>query len=343
MKNKKFILLPFIALLLTSCDFSFTSLTRTSKSDSEESGQSTGGITETPSESEASSVAQESAESSAPISSEEVSTSVSTSVDEREKDGLRLVWSDEFDGDSLKKQNWTPMLGDGSDYGIYGWGNSEKQWYTEREDNVRVENGNLVITAIRENMRNMNYTSARIRSAGKVSTKYGYIEARIKLPEITGLWPAFWMMPEYGTPYGGWPNSGEIDIMEAKGRIPNSITAALHYGGNPQNNGGASQYRWGMYEFPDSTIGEYHTYALSWQEELIEWLVDDNVFFMMRPGPRGGWYSGSSDEYLAPFDQPFHILLNMAVGGHFDEHRLPPNNFDYAEMFVDYVRIYDFL
>lgn len=353
-KNKYLLLVSTLTLLLTGCDF-FNNFPINSSSAGESSGspsessQSQSSESES-SESESSESAGESSSqtvpsSEVPSSSENGSTSQGSS-NETDKEGYRLVWSDEFSGTKVNAQNWSPQVGDGSPN--YGWGNQEKQWYTGREENLFVENGNLVITARKEKIderRDFEYTSARIRSAGKVSTKYGYIEARIKLPAITGLWPAFWMLPEYPSPYGGWPNSGEIDIMEARGRVPDMMTSALHYGGNPANNGGHSEYRSAGYEFKNSTIAEFHTYGVRWEEELIEWFVDDNSYFTMQPAAirRGGWYSGSNGSGdLAPFDTEFHLLLNMAVGGHFDEHRLPPSDFVAAEMLVDYVRIYDF-
>ena len=130
----------------------------------------------------------------------------------------KLNWHDEFDGNSLNMNYWSYQEGDGSQYGIPGWGNSEQQYYSQ--DNVSVNNGALKITARRENKGGKAYTSARIRTANKVAFTYGRIEAKIKLPPYQGLWPAFWMLPDTAT-YGNWPNSGEIDIMEAKGRLPN--------------------------------------------------------------------------------------------------------------------------
>ena len=146
----------------------------------------------------------------------------------------KLNWHDEFDGNSLNMNYWSYQEGDGSQYGIPGWGNGEQQYYSQ--DNVSVNNGALKITARRENKGGKAYTSARIRTANKVAFTYGRIEAKIKLPPYQGLWPAFWMLPDTIT-YGNWPNSGEIDIMEAKGRLPNETSAAIHFADNKYNTG----------------------------------------------------------------------------------------------------------
>ncbi len=254
------------------------------------------------------------------------------------KDGYELYFQDEFDGDSLNEENWNYMYGDGSMYGNPGWGNQEEQFY--QEENVSVRNGNLIITAKREEAGGKHYTSARINSKNKVSIKYGRIEARIALPEVEGMWPAFWMLPEDTTPYGSWPNSGEIDIMEARGRVKDMSSAALHYNSAT----GGHTYQTKTYIFRDSKISEYHVYALEWSMYSMKWYVDDDLFFEMdnSPDAKGNkWYSASAPESLtAPFDQDFHILLNMAVGGHFDNFVEPPSTFESAEMKVDYVRVF---
>lgn len=254
-------------------------------------------------------------------------------------DGYNLLWHDEFDGDVLDETYWNYMLGDGSSYGNPGWGNSEAQFY--KKENVHLEEGNLIITAKKEKQGTNEYTSARISTANKVTTKYGRIEAKIALPAIEGLWPAFWMLPESDTPYGKWASSGEIDIMEARGRVNNMTSSALHYGSE-----GSSIYQTRTHTLKDSTIEDYHIYALEWEELKMSWYVDDDLFFTMdnhddKRGPK--WFSSANmDSLTAPFDWNFHILLNMAVGGHFDGFRLPPNDFSSAEMKVDYVRIYEF-
>ena len=136
--------------------------------------------------------------------------------------GYELFYEENFDGDKLDRAVWSYETGNGND----GWGNSEVEYY--KEDNAVVKDGQLHIIAKKESVGGFNYTSARIKTVNKVKFKYGIVEARISLPVVTGMWPAFWMMPNDSV-YGGWPHSGEIDIMEAKGRIPNVSYYALHF------------------------------------------------------------------------------------------------------------------
>ena len=261
------------------------------------------------------------------------------SSDDFTLEGFDLVWHDEFDGEELNEEYWNYMIGDGTSYGNPGWGNSEAQYY--KKENVHLEDGKLVISAIKEKQGANNYTSARISTANKVKTKYGRIEAKISLPQVEGLWPAFWMLPESDTPYGSWASSGEIDIMEARGRVNDMTSAALHYG-----EVGSSTYQTRTHILRESTIEDYHIYALEWEELKMSWYVDDDLFFTMdnHSDVRGQkWYTTADlDSFTAPFDWDFHILLNMAVGGHFDGYRLPPDDFTSADMKVDYVRIYKF-
>lgn len=242
----------------------------------------------------------------------------------------KLNWHDEFDGNSLNMNYWSYQEGDGSQYGIPGWGNSEQQYYSQ--DNVSVNNGALKITARRENKGGKAYTSARIRTANKVAFTYGRIEAKIKLPPYQGLWPAFWMLPDTTT-YGNWPNSGEIDIMEAKGRLPNETSAAIHFADN--NNQHA--YITGTCDLNQTlsnNMKDWHTYAVEWESDSLFFYVDDICFF----GSKCNQYSGVQGNSGQPFDKNFHILLNLAVGGMFDNN-INPNDSDLpASMEVDYVR-----
>lgn len=242
----------------------------------------------------------------------------------------KLNWHDEFDGNSLNMNYWSYQEGDGSQYGIPGWGNGEQQYYSQ--DNVSVNNGALKITARRENKGGKAYTSARIRTANKVAFTYGRIEAKIKLPPYQGLWPAFWMLPDTTT-YGNWPNSGEIDIMEAKGRLPNETSAAIHFA----NNNNQHAYNTGTCDLNQtlsSNMKDWHTYAVEWESDSLFFYVDDICFF----GSKCNQYSGVQGNSGQPFDKNFHILLNLAVGGMFDNY-INPNDSDLpASMEVDYVR-----
>lgn len=246
------------------------------------------------------------------------------------KNGYKLVWADNFDGTSLNEDYWNYQIGDGTQYGITGWGNSEAEYY--RKENVSVSEGNLIITAKKESYGGYQYTSARIRTNGKVAKTYGRVEARIKLPKGQGLWPAFWMLPD-DTSYGNWPNSGEIDIMEVRGRLLYESTSALHYA----TSNGNHTYQTGTYYFPDGVdITQFNVYGIEWDKNEIRWFVNDNVFFTMSM-----WsITGMDQSNTKPFDVNFHILLNMAVAGHFDGYRYPDDSDLPANMYVDYVKWY---
>ncbi len=259
---------------------------------------------------------------------------------DRSDEGFELVWNDEFDGDTLDTSKWDYQYGNGGEYGNPGWGNYEEQYYLNREENVRVEDGKLIITAVKEDSV-MPYTSARIRTitnSGDVlfATTYGRVEARIKMPAEEGLWPAFWMLPVDTSTYGKWAASGEIDIMEAKGRLTDQIGGAAHFGGIWPNN----TYQNKEYVFQDGTdITDFHLYSIEWEPDEIRWYVDNECYFILND-----WYSvdtsGTEYENPAPFDVPFYIILNLAVGGTFDSEADLDNAEFPAEMEVDFVRVY---
>lgn len=316
-----------LAMLLAGCNFGFSSSSssQTSESDSVSESESLGSSesSEQVDSSESSSITESSADSSE-SSSETVNS---------EEEGYKLVWSDEFDGTSLDTSKWEYQIGDGSNYGIWGWGNNEQQYYTNGQ-NARIDNGVLIISAKKEAMGSQSYTSTRIRTKAKAFWTYGRFEARISYDCVQGLWPAFWMLPEDG-PYGGWPASGEIDIMEGKGRLPYWSSHALHFGStNPYQH---------QYESREITLttpaSNYHVYAVEWTAEYIAWFIDDVETYRLN---NDAWWSGASSSASAPFDQPFHILLNFAVGGNFDGGITPPDTFTSADMRIDYVRVYQY-
>lgn len=256
---------------------------------------------------------------------------------------LELYWSDEFDGTSLDLTKWGYQTGTQDNYyGTLGpayWGNDELQYYTQ--DAVKVENGALVITAQKRQMGDRQYTSARILTRDLASFTYGYFEARMKTPAIEGMWPAFWMLPQptnhssTNNVYGGWAANGEIDIMEAKGRLQNVVDTTLHFGGGWPTN----TYRTASYTMQTSTE-EWHTYGVDWQPDTMTWYIDGKVVFRLNSSV---WYSEAApDNDRAPFDQPFYLLLNLAVGGKYDSYRNPPADFTSASMYVDYVRVYKY-
>ena len=236
-----------------------------------------------------------------------------------------LVWSDEFDGTALDQTKWNYQTGDGCDIGICGWGNNELQSY--QQDNVVVSDGTLRITARKQRVRGSGYTSGRINTKGKADFTYGRFEASIKLPYGDGLWPAFWMLST-DEPYGGWPQSGEIDIMEFVASNPGQTLGYIHYGDPyPNNQSQGTTYALGNGNFPDA----YHEFALEWEPGEIRWFVDGILFSRKT--------ADDVAPYLWPFDQNFHFLLNVAVGGNLGgpvtDAMLP------ATMEVDYVRVYD--
>lgn len=255
------------------------------------------------------------------------------------QNGYKLVWQDEFDGNALDLSKWGYQLGTqdlyGSYYGPMYWGNSEFQYYTDSTENVKVADGSLIITAKRQNMGDRTYTSARILTRDKAYFTYGYIEAKIKTPTINGMWPAFWMMPQPSSYestqniYGGWPSSGEIDIMEAKGRLKNIVDTTLHFNKN------GHQYSCTTTQLKSNT-DQWHTYALEWTNECIRWYIDGES---VKSCPYSVWCD-PSNLGPAPFDQPFYLILNLAVGGQYDGFVEPPADFTDASMYVDYVRVW---
>jgi len=243
-----------------------------------------------------------------------------------------LSWQDEFDGNAVETARWAFDIGTGSQFGLTGWGNNELQYYTDRTQNATVSGGVLQITARSESFGGKSYTSARLKTLGKFSQEGGRFVMRAALPTGQGLWPAFWMMPASDI-YGGWAASGEIDIMEAKGQQPDRVAGTIHYGGQWPNNTQSSATR----IFPaGQTIASFHTYALEWDttgSPALRWYVDDVLY-----ASRNSWWS-SGGAYPAPFDQPFYLLLNLAVGGNYVGSPNGSTPFP-ATMQVDYVRAY---
>lgn len=235
----------------------------------------------------------------------------------------KLVWSDEFNGSELDDSKWEAMIGDGSQYGIWGWGNNESQYY--REENATVFNGSLKIKAIKENFGGYEYTSSRLRSLNSGDFKYGKIEASIKMDNSGGLWHAFWMLPS--SPNEPWPISGEIDIMEYVGNSPNEILNTVH-----MSNSAGQQLSLGE-SVPFVNDFNFHKYAIEWNANKITWLVDDQeTYSVLR--------TNSAVNNTWPFDAEFHLLLNTAVGGNLggiiDDNALQIPKY----MEVDYVRVY---
>jgi beta-glucanase (GH16 family) len=234
-------------------------------------------------------------------------------------EGWNIAWQDEFDGPELNRENWN------FDIGGNGWGNAEWQAYTDKPENVRIEDGMLVIEA-REDPSlpaGRPYSSARIKTQGLHAWQYGRIEARMKLPYGQGIWPAFWML---GANNRGWPASGEIDILEHIGREPTKIYATVHAPGYSGGKGVG-----GNLTVPEGTLYEdFHVYAIEWQENEIRWLFDEQEYFKITPQDvPSAWI----------FDHEFYIIMNVAVGGRWPGY---PNDTTVLPQFltVDYVRVY---
>lgn len=242
-----------------------------------------------------------------------------------------LVWNDEFDGDSVDDNKWGYDLGDGCQIGLCGWGNNELEYYTDRTQNARVNDGLLTITARREFPLYLNqyqYTSARMVTRGKGDWRYGRVDVRARMPIGQGLWPAIWMLPTDNV-YGTWPRSGEIDIMEYLGNEPDKIFGTIHYGHDFWRFTG-EEYR--LPEGEGTFHDEFHVFSVLWNENCIEFLVDGQPF--------SGPYSRSTTLPTTwPFDQDFHLILNIAVGGNLPGNPTPSTQFPQI-MEVDYVRVY---
>lgn len=240
-------------------------------------------------------------------------------------DGYTLKWADEFDGETLNTADWTFEIGDGCPNNC-GWGNNELQYY--REDNTSIVDGHLVITAKEQNFGNHDYTSSRLVTKGKRQFKFGRIDIRAALPEGKGLWPALWMLGS-NVDAVGWPASGEIDIMELTGDLPNRVVGTVHYGanlGDHQQNTNAL-YLSGTDNFQDA----FHVFSINWENNLIEFLVDDVVFHTITPASLNG--------ATYPFNKNFFFIFNVAVGGNFPGS--PDSSTPFPQhMIVDYIRVF---
>jgi len=268
-----------------------------------------------------------------------------------------LVWSDEFDGKTLDPEKWA------AETSCWGGGNNELQCYTDRPDNINVSDGVLKLTAKAEafegleypqdwadrgNITTQTYTSGKVRTKGLASWRYGRFEARIKLPQGQSTWPAFWMLPEDNF-YGKWPLSGEIDIMEAvnlgaecnncgSSKTENRSSGALHFGQSWPD----QEFRFKTNVLPRGTE-DFHIFAVEWSENQFDWFVDGKKFFTLKTDD---WHTeavSKDTNRLAPFDRPFYLMLNLAVGGDLPDSRnekaFNPESFP-NDLLVDWVRVY---
>ena len=232
--------------------------------------------------------------------------------------GWNLTWSDEFDGATIDPKNWK------FDKGGSGWGNVELEYYTDRPENARVENGMLVIEARQEKYEGLNYTSARLNTRGLQEFTYGHIEARMKLPSGQGIWPAFWMLGSNAS----WPQGGEMDVMEYVGKTPDTVYQTVHGPGYSGNKGIGSHF----VLTADSLKNDFHVYAIEWAPNEIRWFLDGQEIFKVTPDqiPAGTQWV---------YDHPFFIILNLATGGSWPGFPDSTTVFP-QQLLVDYVRVY---
>lgn len=321
MKNKKLASLSIVvsALCLSSCEFSFLSSSKSS-SPALASSESTGQLT-------SSSSSESLSSNPSSMSNESSSSSLSESVSIPSFDNYHLSWHDEFSGSEVDENKWGFQIGAG------GWGNNEAQNYVKR--GASVMDGKLKITAKRDSMvSNASFSSARLYSCNRFSFTYGRVEARISLPTLRGMWPAFWLLPQDNV-YGIWPNSGEIDIMErllsadeveSTNNDATISSSALHYG--------ETDHYYYNVNHASSSVRDFHTYGVYWDQDSIKFYVDDLIHLSVN---KSQWTCVNAKSENSPFDQNFYILLNVAVGGHA---AYPTTDFVSDEMLVDYVRVY---
>ena len=244
-------------------------------------------------------------------------------------EGYNLKWEDQFEGESLNRDDWNVELHDP------GWVNNELQSYVDSPENIYLQDGNLVLKPV-ENMSedgSVSYTSGRINTQHKHDFKYGLFEARVKVPEGQGFLPAFWMMPTDENLYGQWPRCGEIDIMEVLGNNTDTSYGTIHYG-NPHSE---SQ---GSYTLDEGSFSEeYHVFDVEWEPGKISWYVDGKLIHT-----EDNWYSATEGQgeitYPAPFDQPFYIILNLAVGGNWPGNPDDTTDIKNSAYYIDYVKVY---
>ena len=252
-----------------------------------------------------------------------------TKTETPELNGYNLLWSDEFDGDTLNEENWNRELRDP------GWTNNELQEYTDSDDNIFVRDGKLVLKAIKtEKDGKEYYTSGKVNSQNKRDFMYGKVVVSAKVPEGQGLWPVIWMMPQDEQFYGQWPKCGEIDIMEVLGNQVDTAYGTLHYG-EPH----AEQQGTVVLTDGSTFASEFHEYSVEWEPGEFRYYIDGEHYLTIND-----WFTAVNGEdekpYPAPFNQPFFVQMNLAVGGNWPGNPDETTDFDNAEFEIDYVRVY---
>lgn len=233
---------------------------------------------------------------------------------------MQLKWADEFNATSLNTTDWTFELGNGCNISLCGWGNNELEVYTDKPENIKLDNGKLVITAQEQSG---GYTSARIKTENKQELRYGRIDVRAKLPKGQGIWPAIWMLGE-NIDVVSWPACGEIDIMELVGHEPATVHGTVHYRDD------VYKYSSGSTSLPSGDFSDkYHVFTIVWDFNTITWYVDNVPFKQFTNSNIAGW----------PFNKSFYFIMNVAVGGNWPG---PPDDTTVfpQQMMVDYIRVF---
>lgn len=233
---------------------------------------------------------------------------------------MQLKWADEFNATALSTTDWTHELGNGCNISLCGWGNNELEVYTDKPENIKLDNGKLVITALEQSG---GYTSARIKTENKQELRYGRIDVRAKLPKGQGIWPAIWMLGE-NIDVVSWPACGEIDIMELVGHEPATVHGTVHYRDD------VYKYFSGSTSLISGDFSDkYHVFTIVWDFNTITWYVDNVPFKQFTNSNIAGW----------PFNKSFYFIMNVAVGGNWPG---PPDDTTVfpQQMIVDYIRVF---
>ena len=240
-------------------------------------------------------------------------------------EGYRLVWEDLFSGRTLNMDDWNIELYEP------GWVNNELQEYTASPDNIFIENGCLVLKAVKNP--DGTYTSGRVSTQWKRDFTYGIFETRLKVPKGKGYLPAFWLMTTDEEKYGQWPRCGEIDIMEVLGHDTATNYGTIHFGIPHKQRQGKCTLESGRFS------DDFHVFALKWEKDRLSWYVDGNLMFTATD-----WYCAREETgiiaYPAPFNHPFYIILNLAVGGNWPGDPDENTDFENEALIVDYVKVY---
>ena len=239
-----------------------------------------------------------------------------------------LVWRDEFNNKSnvLDTTKWNVDIGNGCP-SLCGWGNNELEYYSKNKENVKLEGGLLIIQAKKEEIQEFKYSSAKLTTKNKADWTYGRFEIRAKIPFGRGVWPAIWMLPTTSA-YGQWPHSGEIDIMENVGYLPDSLFGTVHTGAY---NGMKGTQKSGSF-FSKKMSDEFHNYSVEWTKEAITFYIDNIKYHSFK--------NDKTNSEAWPFNQKFHLILNLAIGGNWGGKYGVDDSIFPQQMLVDYVRVY---